>query len=69
MQIHLLLYFPHYHTIDATEFTSTTAATPPVISVSTWEKGRRLQLSIDTLDTGGTARGAKISLITHATAK
>jgi len=56
-------------TIDATEFTSTTAVTPPVISVATWEKGRRLQLSIDTLDTGGTARGVKVSLITHATAK
>ena len=56
-------------TIDATEFTSTTAAAAPVISVSTWEKGRRLQLSIDTLDTGGTARGVKIDLVTHATAK
>jgi len=56
-------------TIDASEFTSTTADTAPVISVSTWEKGRRLQLSIDTLDTDGLARGAKISLITHATAK
>ena len=56
-------------TIDATEFTSTTAAAAPVISVGTWEKGRRLQLSIDTLDTGGTARGVKIDLITHATAK
>lgn len=56
-------------TIDATEFTSTTAAIQPVISVATWEKGRRLQLSIDTLDTGGTARGVKLDLITHATAK
>ncbi len=56
-------------TIDASEFTSTTAATPPVISVSTWEKGRRLQLSISTLDTDGLARGSKISLLTHATAK
>ena len=56
-------------TIDATEFTSTTAAIQPVISVATWERGRRLQLSIDTLDTGGTARGVKLDLITHATAK
>jgi hypothetical protein len=56
-------------TIDASEFTSTTAATAPVISVSTWEKGRRLQLSIDTLDTDTLGRGAKISLVTHATAK
>ncbi len=56
-------------TIDAAEFTSTTAAAAPVISVNTWEKGRRLQLSIDTLDTGGTARGVKVDLITHAIAK
>jgi len=56
-------------TIDASEFTSTTAATAPVISVSTWEKGRRLQLEIDTLDTNALARGAKIQLIVHATAK
>lgn len=56
-------------TIDDSEFTSTTAATPPVISVSTWEKGRRLQLSIDTLDTDTLGRGAKIELVTHATAK
>ena len=56
-------------TIDASEFTSTTAATPPVLSVTTWEKGRRLQLEIDTLDTNALARGAKIQLIVHATAK
>jgi len=56
-------------TIDASEFTSTTAATAPVLSVTTWEKGRRLQLEIDTLDTNGLARGAKIQLLVHATAK
>jgi len=56
-------------TIDAAEYTSTTAATPPVLSVTTWEKGRRLQLKIDTLDTDTLARGAKIALIAHATAK
>ena len=55
--------------IDASEFTSTTAATQPNITTTTWEKGRRLQLSISILDTDGLARGAKISLITHATAK
>ena len=55
--------------IDATEFTSTTAATQPSITTITWEKGRRLQLSINTLDTGATARGVKLELITHATAK
>jgi len=56
-------------TIDASEFTSTTAAIPKVISVSTWEKGRRLQLSISAIDSNSLGRGAKIELITHATAK
>ena len=56
-------------TIDAAEFTSTTAATPPVLSVTTWEKGRRLQLKIDTLDTDTLGRGSKAVIITHATAK
>lgn len=56
-------------TIDAAEYTSTTAATPPVISVATWEKGRRLQLKISLLDTDTLARGAKVNLLTHATAK
>lgn len=56
-------------TIDASEFTSTTAATPMALNVTTWEKGRRLQLKIDQLDTDTLARGAKVTLITHATAK
>lgn len=56
-------------TIDAIEFTSTTAGVPPSLSVATWEKGRRLQLKIDTLDTNSVARGVKISLICHAVAK
>lgn len=56
-------------TIDSAEFTTTTAMIPSVISVSTWEKGRRLQLTIDTVDTDGLARGAKLILVTHATAK
>ncbi len=52
-------------TIDAAEFTSTTAATQPVLSTTIWEKGRRLQLSVTVLDTDTTARGPKIELITH----
>jgi len=56
-------------TIDANEFTSTTATTAPIINVSTWEKGRRLQLSVTLLDTDMAAEGPKIELITHATAK
>ena len=55
--------------IDASEFTSTTAATQPNITTTTWEKGRRLQLSITILDSNTLGRGAKVSLITHATAK
>ena len=56
-------------TIDAAEFTSTTAAIAQALSVTTWEKGRRLQLKIDTLDTDNVALGAKVSLLCHATAK
>ena len=56
-------------TIDASEFTSTTAAAAMVLSVTTWEKGRRMQLKIDTLDTDALARGAKIVIIAHSTAR
>jgi len=56
-------------TIDASEFTSTTATTAAVISTTTWEKGRRLQLSISAIDTNALGRGAKIALIVHATAE
>lgn len=54
-------------TIDAGEFTSTTATTPPELSTTTWDKGKRLQLDINVVDSGQTARGAKISLLLHAT--
>jgi len=56
-------------TIDASKFTSTTAATPMVLSSTAIAKGKRLQLKIDTLDTNTLARGAKVSLICHATAR
>ena len=57
-------------TIDNTEFTSTTATTPPVFTGTiTWSKGERLELRIDTLDTDITSRGIKIELVAHATAK
>ena len=57
-------------TIDASEFTSTTAATAMVLNVTTIEKGKRLQLKIDQLDTNTNtlARGAKVSIIGYATA-
>ena len=50
-------------TIDASEFTTTTAATPMVLSQTTVAKGKRLQLKIETLDTNGLARGAKIEIL------
>jgi len=56
-------------TINAGQFTSTTASSSHVLSTTIWEKGTRLQLSIDTLDDNETARGAKVELICHATAK
>lgn len=56
-------------TIDASEFTSTTSATPMVLSATAVAKGKRLQLKINTLDSNSLARGAKVSLIGHATAR
>ena len=56
-------------TIDASEFTSTTAATPMVLSATAIAKGKRLQLKIHALDSNSLARGVKISLIGHATAR
>jgi len=55
-------------TIDASEFTTTTATTAMSLNVTTIEKGKRLQLKIDQLDTNGLARGAKISIIGFPTA-
>jgi len=50
-------------TIDISEFTSQTAATPPVISDTTWETQRRLQLSLSVNDSNLIASGLKVSLI------
>lgn len=47
-------------TIDASEFTSTTATTPSVLSTVLIPKGIRLQLKITTLDSNSLARGVKI---------
>ena len=55
-------------TIDANEFTTTTAATPYALSTTTLAKGRRLQIKVKTLDSGAAARGAKLTLLVHATA-
>ena len=50
-------------TIDASEFTTTTAATPMVLNLTAVAKGKRLQLKIDQLDTDTLARGAKIQIL------
>jgi hypothetical protein len=55
-------------TIDASEFTTTTAATPMALSSTTIEKGRRVQLKVNTLDSNSLARGAKLSILGYATA-
>lgn len=55
-------------TINAGDYTSTTASIPMELSVTTIEKGRRLQLKIVQLDSGAEARGAKVSIIGYATA-
>ena len=50
-------------TIDASEFTTTTATTAMALSLTAVAKGKRLQLKIETLDTDGLARGAKIQIL------
>jgi hypothetical protein len=48
---------------DASKFTSDNATTPPVFSVSSLIKGRRLQFKVAVLDTDLLARGVKCQLI------
>ena len=50
-------------TIDASEFTTTTAVTPMVLNLTAVAKGKRLQLKIETLDSDSLARGAKIAIL------
>ena len=54
-------------TIDATEKTSTTAATQPVISDSTLADDAEITVDIDLIDTGGVSAGLKIYLIGYQT--
>ena len=49
-------------TIDATEKTSTTATTPPVISVTTFAKGDRLSFAVDGVGSTIAGAGGKITL-------
>lgn len=47
-------------TVDATEKTSETAATPPVISDSSLAANAVITVDVDTLDSGGTSAGGKL---------
>jgi len=55
-------------TLDATEKTSTTAATPAVISDSALADDAEITIDIDQIDTGGVSAGLKVYLIGTRTA-
>ena len=55
-------------TVDATEKTSATATTPPVISDSAIAEDALMTVDIDTMDTGGVAAGGKLYMIGTRTA-
>ena len=54
-------------TIDATETTSTTAATPPVISTSALTDDASIDCDVDQIDSGGVSAGLKMYLIGYKT--
>jgi hypothetical protein len=54
-------------TIDATEKTSTTAATAAVISDTALADDAEITIDIDTVDSGGVGAGLKIYLIGYQT--
>ena len=54
-------------TIDATETTSTTATTPPVISTSALTDDASIDCDIDQIDSGGVSAGLKMYLIGYKT--
>lgn len=58
-------------TVDASEFTSTTAATPYVFSSNpvVCAKGKRMQYKIQAVDSNNLVRGMKMQLIGYYTAK
>ena len=55
-------------TIDATETTSTTASTPPVISTSALTDDASIDFDIDQVDSGGVSAGLKVYLIGYRVA-
>ena len=54
-------------TIDASELTSTTASTPPVISTSALTDDASIDCDIDQIDSGGASKGLKMYLIGYKT--
>ena len=54
-------------TIDATETTSTTATTPPVISTSALTDDASITCDVDQIDSGGVSAGLKMYLIGYKT--
>jgi len=54
-------------TIDASELTSTTAATPPVISISALTDDASIDCDVDQIDSGGASKGLKMYLIGYKT--
>ena len=54
-------------TIDATETTSVTAETVPVISDASLADDAEMTVDIDLTDTGGVSKGLKVSIIGHKT--
>ena len=54
-------------TIDATETTSVTAATQPVISDASLANDAQMTVDIDQIDSGGVSAGLKITLIGYPT--
>ena len=54
-------------TLDATELTSTTAATPAVISDSSLATDALMSFDVDSADTGNTGQGLKACLIGYKT--
>ena len=55
-------------TIDATETTSTTATTPPVILTSALTDDASIDFDIDQIDSGGVSAGLKVYLIGYRVA-
>ena len=54
-------------TIDATETTSVTAATAPVISDAALANDAEMTIDIDQIDSGGVSAGLKVTLIGYQT--